>query len=506
MNLEQVTVALRPRSDWESTDLGAKMVRRDANLIYKAWFSLTLPLLLVAAALTWWTPYAGLALLLYWWLEPITDGVILHIISQRLFGQSPTLGSALKQALPIAMRNWIFLLPPMRFHFARSIAMPITQLERLSGSARRQRAKTLNRRIQNFGIGITAAYQHLSFCIYFGIALISLWLLPEAQQANIDSWLWQLFYAEPSERTVDLASLLLFYAAQTALHPWFVGAGFGLYINCRSRLEAWDIEVAFRRAIALRGKTAAATIVVLAGLALGDIHQNAYADAVNAPDSTPLESYWNAEDVEAASREVFFSEEFNTVETRYELQARWNLDSDSEEESEREASSAALSGFAQFVALLAEFGLWIAIALFVLLLVMTRDRWLPAKRHATQTTYRKTRLVVSGEVVDSEELPDNVPEEARALWDAGEHRKALSLIFRSSVINAIERFDLRLPDSATEGICMRAVSKSAHASYGQDFRRITEQWLRCAYGGRTPTDNEFESICQSEPVMGVAPA
>jgi hypothetical protein len=34
------------------------------------------------------------------------------------------------------------------------------------------------------------------------------------------------------------------------LEPFYVAAGFGMYLNRRAELEAWDIEQEFRRAFA----------------------------------------------------------------------------------------------------------------------------------------------------------------------------------------------------------------------------------------------------------------
>jgi len=43
--------------------------------------------------------------------------------------------------------------------------------------------------------------------------------------------------------------LPLAYAATVVfLEPFYVAAGFGMYLNRRAELEAWDIEQEFRRA------------------------------------------------------------------------------------------------------------------------------------------------------------------------------------------------------------------------------------------------------------------
>ena len=83
MNLDNVTVELRPRSEWEAADFGVRMVRRDAGAIYAVWFAITLPLLALALLGILYGPFPTLASLAYWWLEPLADGPILRIISRR---------------------------------------------------------------------------------------------------------------------------------------------------------------------------------------------------------------------------------------------------------------------------------------------------------------------------------------------------------------------------------------------------------------------------------------
>jgi peptidoglycan/LPS O-acetylase OafA/YrhL len=49
--------------------------------------------------------------------------------------------------------------------------------------------------------------------------------------------------------------------------PFYVGAGFGLYLNRRTQMEAWDVEIALRR-LRERLLPAASTLALLLCLAL----------------------------------------------------------------------------------------------------------------------------------------------------------------------------------------------------------------------------------------------
>jgi hypothetical protein len=47
-----------------------------------------------------------------------------------------------------------------------------------------------------------------------------------------------------------LVASIAYAVAVAFLEPFYVAAGFGLYLNRRVELEAWDIEQEFRRAFA----------------------------------------------------------------------------------------------------------------------------------------------------------------------------------------------------------------------------------------------------------------
>lgn len=494
MKLDNVTVELRPRTEWEAADLGARMVRRDARSIYAVWFAITLPMLALALAMILFTPYGGWALFLYWWFEPLTDGPILHIISRRLFGESAGVKSSLAQTGRLALRNIIFLLPPYRLHFARSIAMPITQLEGLKGAARRNRAKVLNTRIMSFGTGVTAAYQHLVLSIYIGIILIVFALVPAEYQDSLgQSWV-NLLWIETGV-AAQVFQLLLMYIAQSALHPWFVGAGFGLYINCRTQLEAWDIEVAFRRMVQRRA--AATAMLLLAVISLAALPVDSLAqDNEHDPG---FSGYWASDETDTAIEAVLARDELRT----YEEIERWQRkDANEPEPDEIELDSGSLGFFeriGRLFSFIVEFGLWILVGALLLLLYATRETWLPYLADIRQPAPERRRIILSTGEITAESLPDDIPAEVRRLWQQGQRRSALSLLFRASVFHAVDRYGVRLPSSATEGACVSAVSEQTGGSHAEYFRNVVTAWIWCAYGEREPAEESFLKLCTEWP-------
>lgn len=436
----------------------------------------------------WFLPFGYLAPALYFWLEPVADGPILGIVSRRLFGGNADVRAALREAPAVAWRNRIFWLTPYRFHFARSIAMPLTQLENLQGRARRERAKALNPHIQNYGIGVTVAYQHLLLSLYFGVILIVAVLIPDSlRNATPGSWLEFVWMSD--SRLSSIISMLMIYVAQSALQPWFVGAGFGLYINCRTHLEAWDIEVAFRRIVAKRA-AASVAVCLAAGLA---------ASMVVAPvafaqgDSVELGSHWSEEESLEIAKRVAAREEMSTTRVvRDWRRSKTNEPTDS-------PPSNPLQAFFDWLiaigSLLVEFGLWIGFALLLLLAYVTRSSWLPYMGLPDRPRSAHRRIIVDGEEVTRESLPDDVPAEVLRLWTAGERRDALALLYRASVFGAVDRHGVRLPDSATEDQCVAAVRAQSGTPHAGFFARIAAAWIGCAYGARLPHDDVVAGLC-----------
>jgi len=57
-------------------------------------------------------------------------------------------------------------------------------------------------------------------------------------------------FDDESLRVVSLLVSIGYVITVLFLEPFYVAAGFGMYLNRRAELEAWDIEQEFRRAFA----------------------------------------------------------------------------------------------------------------------------------------------------------------------------------------------------------------------------------------------------------------
>ncbi|MFU8831578.1 MAG: hypothetical protein ACNA7J_05410 [Wenzhouxiangella sp.] len=247
-------IVLRPRSQAEAMDLGFHLAR--AN--WPALCALTLiglapACVLAVLAFSWFPP---LAVLFLWWIKPSLDRPLLYLLAQDLVGQPARVGDILRDWPRWWRGGHLASLLYYRFHPALSTVLPIWQLERLKGRPRRQRAKALAHGGSGSGVGLTVMLLMFQACLLLGLVALTGWLLPSEVWASLDITTW----LEPGHIAPELWALLAIgYAVTVALvEPFYIGGGFGLYLNQRCRLECWDLEPALKELVArhTRGQAA----------------------------------------------------------------------------------------------------------------------------------------------------------------------------------------------------------------------------------------------------------
>ncbi len=78
------------------------------------------------------------------------------------------------------------------------------------------------------------------------LALLSLigWFAPQGYDGRLGS----AFFGGDGGALLNGVSTIAYALTIGFLEPFYVAAGFALYLNRRAELEAWDIEQEFRRA------------------------------------------------------------------------------------------------------------------------------------------------------------------------------------------------------------------------------------------------------------------
>ncbi len=262
MNLEAITLKLRPRGANEAMDLGVRLLQRNAGAVYIVWCATVLPLclalLMLAPVATWLPP------VLIWWLKPLYDRIVLFVLSRAVFGVAVGLRDLNWGTIFASGLLWSLTLG--RFDFARSFNLPVYVLEGLKGKRRRQRFKVLQKNTRGNAVLLTVAFVHAEQAL--ALSLIALVYLFLPQHLDLPFFNWMFEPEAPLWFNVMTSSFYILVL--TLLEPVYVASGFTLYLNRRVELEAWDIELDLRRNLpAEETGTHVPTALPLPGRAMG---------------------------------------------------------------------------------------------------------------------------------------------------------------------------------------------------------------------------------------------
>jgi hypothetical protein len=240
VQIDAISLVLRPRSPWEGCDLGVRLLQSWLRPVYSAYLAVSLPLFTLCLLTD---PIAGwLPTLLIWLAKPWLDRTVLFVLSRALFGQGTSLGDFWAHRREVWLSGLTTTLTLQRLSSSRSFKQPILQLEGLSGSALRERIGRLTLRHRGVARAMTVAFANAEFALTLSLLSLQVWLSPHASQIP-GSWL-----TASAGMMQGLHASIAYAAAVAFLEPFYVAAGFGMYINRRVELEAWDIEQEFRRA------------------------------------------------------------------------------------------------------------------------------------------------------------------------------------------------------------------------------------------------------------------
>jgi Domain of unknown function (DUF4129) len=81
-----------------------------------------------------------------------------------------------------------------------------------------------------------------------------------------------------------------------------------------------------------------------------------------------------------------------------------------------------------------------------------------------------------------ESLPDDIGMAARALWDCGEQRAALALLYRGLLSRLVHIHRVPVHDSSTEGDCLTLAAAHLIRERSEYASQLIHVWQRCVYG------------------------
>jgi hypothetical protein len=496
MRLSNASVVIRPRTSWEAMDLGVLMAQEHRWLLMGSWALVTLPIFALLTALLWKHP--SMVMFLFWWLKPAFERLPLYILSKTLFAETPSIGQAVRQWPHLLKGQLLASLTWRRFSLSRSFAMPVSQLEGLDGKDRQRRLGVLQQRNAGAGRWLTLIGMHLEMGLWLGCMALFYLFIP--QQLELD-WDWRRLALATGSEALWLEHLGNgFYALILVFwEPIYVACGFSLYLNRRTALEAWDLELVFRR---LRQRLGSVAPLALLMIVLVSTPFSRHAMADDAPPSTPVTTQAASQSIKALLEKPPFKNP-ETV-TRYHFGE------------EKPAASAKHKGDGKLPAWLqalldnlnsnafkriaegVEILLWSLLAGGIALLVWRYRDWLH-----TFVTRRRPRQPKTGKPLPTqlfglelgvETLPDDIASTAERLWPT-QPREALGLLYRGLLSRLLHDFNLPLKSADTEGEVLERIQRLQQPQLLAFSDELTRHWQNLAYGHRLPPVQAQQQLC-----------
>jgi len=154
-------------------------------------------------------------------------------------------------------------------------------------------------------------------------------------------------------------------------------------------------------------------------------------------------------------------------------------------------------GFVYAVSGVIEVLLWtLVIGLIVYLLVKYRTQIKHLVNDLGAPSTPELPATMFGLDVKKNSMPEDVVKSARVLWDADEHRQAVALLLRASLIKLLHEHHCFFLDSDTEAEYCERLEKQVPQKLSQYMHLLVQVWQQVAYAHRVPADGVFNSLCQ----------
>ena len=447
MDTERIAFQARKRDSDEALDLGLMMGRRWWWSLQKAWLATALPigvLILLLPLATGWK------LLLFWWFKPLYELAPLYLLSQRVFGEKPSARQLSAHWLKALLRWGPGLLTVRRFSTRRSFNMPLTLLEGLSGKARRARLRVLYLQGGAYASWLTFIGANAEGVLAISLLVVLRALVPP--ELTNDSYLAMLRHG--------ILPDLAYGVGMALVAPFYVAGGFSLYLHRRIELEAWDIELVFRR---LAGRLVSLLPILACGFLLAALSTPAPAQPVRLTPASARKA------VRAVVAGPDFHHRIHIRRLRLVGLGTGKV-----------ASNPFPQTPAWLAARIAADARWVLWGLVVFLLgwVLIRiRRWLN-RLEPEEGTEPGIALPAAN---DHQVEPEKFEGDVAALLEQGRTRESLAMLYRQVQAALNRHYRLRLPAGATESDCLERVSALKAPAVTAFFHELTLVWVSLAY-------------------------
>lgn len=515
MDTDKIVVTLYPRNNWQAFDLGTRLVSQWWRTLYGFWFIMAFPVFLVSMLLS-----VEFGLLLVWWLKPLFEMGLLHILSRNIFQQQTGIKETLKSLFSIIKPSILPALTWRRLSLNRGFNLAVSQLEGLKGDARSKRLKVLHKR--NEGI-----YWWLIICVhlemFLGMAFISLMLMmtPEGSSFSIFDYLLE------SSDNVFLMTNVFAFISMWLIAPLFQAGSFMAYLNRRIILEGWDIELQLKniaKKLSRASKTASVAIVLLC-CSISLISEPGYAQSRADEAATEFSSgTGRATSEDGSADEPLLSEEelalqaqtkvwvdttkqelddilgaapFQEETTDYDWEwTGWQWEPDDSNES-ADVDYSFLTTLMAIIAQFAEVIFWVIFVVLIAIVLWLTRHHLARLFDSGLPQINKKRIIpdfVTQETLHNAEQIDDYNKAIEEALAAQAWRQCLSLMLISSLQVVQEQYTVTLHKSNTENECLSEILQNVPEEESGYFKSLFANWVTVAWSQNQLDTEGFNSL------------
>lgn len=507
MNIEALTLEVRPRSPWESMDLAVRLAVSHWRILLSSWMTTVFPVfLIINLILLKEHPYW--AFFLVWFLKPLYDRVPLFVLSQVIFAEQITWKDVVS-AVPSFFKTGVLAsLTLYRLDPGRAFSLPVRQLEGLTGKLRRQRMNTLGRGNNREVLFFILCF-HLESLLFWGTLGLLIMLLP----THVAMQSAEFIFTETEPGLLfNALSMALYFLVMVIVETLYVAGCFVLYLNRRIILEGWDIELVFRKLAqrqhknnSIQGRqslqtgllTAFLILLFSAGAQDTEAALSSYEDVLPPVAAAPAAAEASKETIRQVMADPVFSR-FHTVES---LEYTGTIDKDKDKTDSDKVQSWLTDSFeiiGRTIAFIVEIGLWLLLLLAIFLLVKYRDRLQLGFASKAKQPLDEIPEMLFGLDLREESLPENVAAQAMQLYQDKQYRAALALLYRATLAYLVRHYEFTLEKGATEGDCLKLVTHKLQLSCEAEkkyFVELTRSWQLIAYAHRMIPAEQMEQLC-----------
>ena len=154
-----------------------------------------------------------------------------------------------------------------------------------------------------------------------------------------------------------------------------------------------------------------------------------------------------------------------------------------------------LRGLFRWIGASARLLVWAVVVLLAALLVVFLLRVLHERQERTDIGTFVAPTHVRDLDIRPETLPPDIGAAARALWDRGDHRAALALLYRGLLSRLAHVHQVPIRDSSTEGDCLALADSRLQRDRREYVSRLIGVWQRAVYGREAVPTAAIHTLC-----------